>query len=75
MTTTAPDGLTGTQPIFYGERRWNGAIWPPVQVDRYNAELARIKSRHEAGLNTQHLIDGLYNLANQFDHVAKENRP
>jgi hypothetical protein len=67
--TTLPAGITSFEPIPYGERRWNGAIWPAIQVDRYNAELERIASRHNAGYNVQHLIDGLYNLAAGFDRA------
>ena len=66
-----PDGLTGFEPMPYGYRRWNGSVWPNVQVDRYNSELARIKARHEAGMDTQHLINGLYNLASGFDEAGK----
>ena len=68
--TTNPVGLTGTSPIPYGVRRWNGAVWPPMQVDRYNAELSRIASRHEAGMPTTALVDGLYNMAHSFDYYA-----
>lgn len=63
-----PNGITSFQPMPYGYRRWNGAIWPNIQVDRYNRELARIESRHKAGLTTDHLVNGLYNLANMFDY-------
>lgn len=66
--TTPPPGLTGTDPMPYGYRRWNGTIWPNAHIDAYNAELARIKRRHEAGMNTSHLVNGLYNLAHQFDN-------
>jgi hypothetical protein len=64
-------GLTDTAPMPYGYRRWNGAVWPNIQVDAYNRELDRIRSRHDAGLNVQHLVDGLYNLANGFDAMGK----
>jgi hypothetical protein len=70
--TTAPAGLTGTSAIPYGVRRWNGAVWPPIQVDRYNAELSRIASRHAAGMSTTALVDGLYNMANSFDYYARK---
>jgi hypothetical protein len=70
-TTTLPAGLTSLNPIPYGERRWNGSVWAPIQVDRYNSELERIATRHAAGMVTQHLIDGLYNLANGFDQAGK----
>jgi len=70
----APTGLTGLDPIPYGERRWNGVVWPAVQVDAYNRELARIADRHRAGYDTQHLIDGLYNLAAGFDEAGKQVR-
>ena len=66
---TIPIGLTGLDPMPYGYRRWNGAVWPPIQVDAYNAELARIASRHAAGMPTTALINGLYNLASGFDHA------
>jgi hypothetical protein len=69
--TDYPAGLTGLEPMPYGYRRWNGSVWAPIQVDRYNSELERIAARHAAGLNTQHLIDGLYNLASGFDYAGK----
>lgn len=62
-------GLTGTAPMPYGYRRWNGAVWSDAHVDAYNAELARIVSRHDAGYDVTSLVNGLYNLANQFDRV------
>ena len=64
-----PSGLTGTDLMPYDYRRWNGTVWPDALVDQYNAELRRIKARHEAGMNTDHLVNGLYNLAHIFDHV------
>lgn len=66
---TMPAGLTGLTPMPYGYRRWNGAIWPDIQVDRYNAELERIAVRHRAGYDTTALVNGLYNLASQFDYA------
>ena len=66
---TLPAGITSFTPVEYGYRRWNGAVWADVQTDAYNNELSRIESRHAAGLDTQHLINGLYNLAAQFDHA------
>lgn len=72
--STSPAGLTGLDPIPYGETRWNGAVWPNTQVDRYNRELSRIEGRHSAGMPTQNLIDGLYNLAHGFDYAAKYPR-
>ena len=74
LAGTTPVGLTGLDPIPYGERRWNGAVWPDIQVDAYNRELARITSHHAAGYDVQHLIDGLYNLAHQFDEAGKRPR-
>lgn len=68
---TLPVGLTGFDPMPYGYRRWNGSVWADLQVDRYNDELARIERRHRHGLEVQHLIDGLYNLARGFDYCAK----
>jgi hypothetical protein len=67
-----PIGLTGLDPMPYGYKRWNGSVWPNIQVDRYNAELARIASRHNAGYDVQNLIDGLYNLAHGFDYAGKD---
>lgn len=64
-----PDGITSFSPMPYGERRWNGATWANIQVDRYNAELARIESRHHAHMDTQHLVNGLYNMARAFDYA------
>jgi hypothetical protein len=58
----------------YGQTRWNGSVWPNSQVDAYNAELARIAARHNAGMATEHLIDGLYNLAHGFDYAGKQVR-
>lgn len=69
MTTTLPAGITGFDPMPYGYRRWNGAVWADSQVDQYNRELARIQSRHEAGMPTDTLVNGLYNLANGFDYA------
>lgn len=66
-----PHGLTSLEPMLYGQRRWNGAIWPDTMVDRYNHELARIASRHASGMDVQHLVNGLYNLAQQFDYACK----
>lgn len=74
MSSALPIGLTGLEPMPYGETRWNGAVWPDIQVDRYNAELSRIASRHRAGMGTQNLIDGLYNLAHGFDSAGKPAR-
>lgn len=68
--STTPPGITGFKPIAYGARRWNGSIWPDVQVDAYNAELKRIQDRHAAGYDTVALVNGLYNLAAQFDYAA-----
>ena len=69
--TDSPVGLTGLEPIPYGETRWNGAVWPNIQVDSYNRLLADIASKHRAGMDTQNLIDGLYNLAYGFDSAGK----
>lgn len=66
-----PDGLLGFDPMPYGYRRWNGSVWPDIQVDSYNRLLADIASKHRAGYNVQNLIDGLYNLAHGFDYVGK----
>ena len=71
---TLPIGLTGLDPIPYGGTRWNGAVWPDIQVDSYNRELERIAIRHRAGYNVQNLIDGLYNLAHGFDVAGKPAR-
>jgi hypothetical protein len=71
LACTTPVGLTGLDPMPYGYRRWNGSVWPGSQVDAYNRELARIAARHNAGMDTQHLINGLYNLAHQFDYAGK----
>jgi hypothetical protein len=68
MIKTLPTGLTSLAPMPYGYRRWNGVIWPDIQVDCYNSALARIESRHNAGMPTEHLVNGLYNLAYGFDH-------
>ena len=66
---TLPAGITGFTPMPYGCRRWNGAVWPDIQVDAYNASLARIESRHAAGFDVEALVNGLYNLAHGFDHA------
>lgn len=68
LAATVPAGLTGFDRMPYGYRRWNGSVWADIQVDRYNQELARIESRHRAGMDTQHLVNGLYNLAHAFDY-------
>lgn len=72
--TDTPPGLTSTGLIPYGERRWNGAVWARIQVDTYNAELARIASRHAAGMPVESLVNGLYNLAHGFDVAGKVTR-
>lgn len=66
---TLPAGLTGFEPMPYGYRRWNGSVWAPIQVDAYNRALSRIESRHNAGMSTEALVNGLYNLARSFDAV------
>lgn len=66
-----PEGITGFTHVEVGERRWNGAVWADAQVERYNAELARIEQRHNAGLDVQALVNGLYNLAHGFDLAGK----
>jgi hypothetical protein len=70
-TATLPTGLTGTDPMPYGYRRWNGSVWADIQVDSYNAELSRIVARHAQGMPVTALVDGLYNLASQFDYAGK----
>lgn len=67
--SNTPNGLTGFDPMPYGYRRWNGSVWADIQVDTYNSALARIESRHSAGMDTQHLVNGLYNLAYGFDRA------
>jgi hypothetical protein len=67
----SPIGLTGLDPMPYGETRWNGAVWPDIQVDSYNRLLGNIAGRHKAGMDCQNLIDGLYNLAHGFDYAGK----
>lgn len=74
LLNTAPIGLTGLDPMPYGETRWNGSVWPNIQVDAYNRLLADIASKHRAGMDTQNLIDGLYNLAHGFDAAGKPAR-
>ncbi|MGP5014514.1 hypothetical protein ACTXJX_11905 [Glutamicibacter ardleyensis] len=66
---TLPAGITGFERVPYGEKRWNGVIWTDSLVDTYNHELTRIQQRHEAGMDVQHLVNGLYNLAHAFDHA------
>ncbi len=68
-----PAGITSFKPMPYGYRRWNGAIWPAVQVDAYNRQLADIERLHYAGYDEacQSLIDGLYNLAAGFDAAGR----
>lgn len=68
-TRVYPDGIASWEPVSYGQRRWNGSVWANTQVDTYNAELDRIRSRHDAGLSVTHLVNGLYNLAHGFDNV------
>lgn len=64
-----PAGITSFEPVAVGERRWNGAVWADSHVERYNAELGRIERRHLDGMDVQHLVDGLYNLASGFDRA------
>lgn len=65
--TEFPAGLTGFERMPYGYRRWNGLVWAEIQVNAYNAELVRIEARHNAGMPTETLVNGLYNLAAGFD--------
>lgn len=74
LQATAPVGLTGLDPMPYGETRWNGSVWPDIQVDAYNRLLADIAGKHRAGMDTQNLIDGLYNMAHGFDTAGKPVR-
>lgn len=69
-----PVGLTGLDPMPYRQTRWNGSVWPDIQVDSYNRLLADIARKHRAGYDTQSLIDGLYNLAHGFDVAGKPAR-
>lgn len=71
MITTPPTGITGRIPMPYNYRRWNGAIWADIQVDAYNNTLNRILVMHDAGYNTEALVNGLYNLAHGFDYAGK----
>lgn len=68
-TCTMPAGLTSVNPMPYGYRRWCGVVWPDCQVDTYNAELERIATMHREGYDTTALVNGLYNLADQFDRA------
>ena len=69
MITTMVPGLTNIDPMPYRYRRWNGVMWADAHVDAYNRELTRIVSMHRGGYDVARLVDGLYNLANQFDQV------
>ena len=69
---TLPNGITGREPMPYGYRRWNGAVWLNEWVDAYNRELARILIRHDGGGTPTALVDGLYNLAHGFDYAGKD---
>lgn len=69
MEKTLPNGITSFDPMPYGYRRWNGTVWADSQVDQYNRELARIQSRHNAEMQTEALVNGLYNLARGFDYA------
>lgn len=68
---SAIPGMTGTDPMPYGYRRWNGAVWPDVHVDAYNRELSRIIERNAAGHDVAALVNGLYNLAHGFDYAGR----
>ena len=72
--TRTPIGITSLEPARFGERRWNGSVWASQWTERYNQELERIAIRHQAGMGTQHLVDGLYNLANGFDYAGKDRQ-
>ena len=69
---TLPNGITGREPMPYGYRRWNGAVWADIQVDAYNTRLTHLLSMHDAGYSAESLVNGLYNLAHGFDHAAKD---
>ncbi|WP_165605987.1 hypothetical protein [Mycolicibacterium mucogenicum] len=73
-TTSLPAGLTSDQPMPYGYRRWNGAVWPDCQVDAYNRAVAQAIERHRAGYDASALVNGVYNLASSFDRHAKQAR-
>jgi len=69
MTNTLPAGIRSFDHIPYEYRRWNGAVWVDLWVDHYNRQLDTIKTMHEAGYDTQSLIDGLYRQAQSWDYV------
>ena len=68
MIDTMPAGIRSFDPMPYGYRRWNGAVWIDAWVDIYNNQLDHIKTMHEAGYDTQSLIDGLYRNAQGWDY-------
>lgn len=65
------NGLSGTEHMPYGYRRWNGVVWMDCQVDAYNSLLDRIVARALDGFDVEHLVNGLYNLAHGFDRAGK----
>ena len=69
--TTNIAGLTSTEHMPYGYRRWNGVVWAERQIDEYNRHLDRIQVRAQAGYDVTALVDGLYNLANSFDNLDR----
>ena len=72
MTNNYPTGLRSFEPRKIGEKRWNGTVWAPAWVERYNAELKRIEARFKCGYNVDHLVNGLYSMAIGFDYADKK---
>ena len=69
--TTSTAGLTSTEHMPYGYRRWNGVVWADCQINEYNHQLDRIQVRAQAGYDVTALVDGLYNLADSFDNLDR----
>ncbi|BDB63375.1 hypothetical protein [Rhodococcus sp. RDE2] len=56
----------------YGYRRWNGTVWAPAWVDRYNQQLDLIRRLFEAGYDVEHHVEDWYRMLTEFDLLGKE---
>ena len=67
-----PPGIRGWEHMPYGYRRWNGTVWAPAWVDRYNQQLDLIRCLFEAGWPVEHHVEDWYRMLTEFDLLGKE---